>query len=127
MQMPVPKFILLYVEDPLASAAFYERLLDIKPVDAAPTFVMFALDGGLMLGLWRRDGVMPGVGAPGAGPHGELAFVAADAAAVDATHADWARRGAAIAQAPADMDFGRTFVAVDPDGHRLRVFAPGGP
>ena len=22
------------------------------------------------------------------------------------------------------MDFGRTFVALDPDGHRLRVFAP---
>jgi hypothetical protein len=24
-------------------------------------------------------------------------------------------------QAPADMDFGRTFVALDPDNHRLRV------
>jgi hypothetical protein len=23
------------------------------------------------------------------------------------------------------MDFGFTFVALDPDGHRLRVFAPG--
>ena len=22
------------------------------------------------------------------------------------------------------MDFGRTFVGLDPDGHRLRVFAP---
>ena len=27
-------------------------------------------------------------------------------------------------QAPTDLDFGRTFVALDPDGHRLRVFAP---
>ena len=25
---------------------------------------------------------------------------------------------------PTDMEFGRTFVALDPDGHRLRVFAP---
>ena len=31
----------------------------------------------------------------------------------------------AIAQAPATLDFGHTFVALDPDGHRLRVFAPG--
>ena len=23
------------------------------------------------------------------------------------------------------MDFGHTFVAADPDGHRLRVFVPG--
>ena len=26
----------------------------------------------------------------------------------------------------AELDFGRTFVALDPDGHRLRVFAPAG-
>jgi len=25
------------------------------------------------------------------------------------------------------MDFGFTFVALDPDGHRLRVFAPSAP
>jgi hypothetical protein len=25
------------------------------------------------------------------------------------------------------MDFGCTFVALDPDGHRLRVFAPSAP
>ncbi len=31
-------------------------------------------------------------------------------------------RGLTIAQAPSDMDFGRTFVALDPDGHRLRVY-----
>lgn len=33
-------------------------------------------------------------------------------------------RGLSIAQAPVAMDFGMTFVALDPDGHRLRVFAP---
>jgi hypothetical protein len=25
---------------------------------------------------------------------------------------------------PVQMDFGTTFVATDPDGHRLRVFVP---
>jgi hypothetical protein len=56
---------------------------------------------------------------------GEIAFTVADANAVDDAHADWSRRGLKIAQAPTQMDFGRTFVALDPDGHRLRVFAPG--
>ena len=125
MQKPVPKFILLYVESPLASADFYAKLLDMQPVDSSPTFVMFALEGGLMLGLWQRGGVLPAA-ASVCGAAGEFAFVVSDAAAVDAAHADWARRGATIAQAPAAMDYGRTFVATDPDGHRLRVFAPGG-
>ncbi len=52
----------------------------------------------------------------------EVCFPASDAAAVRATHADWSRRGLAVAQQPTDMSFGHTFVALDPDGHRLRVF-----
>ena len=31
--------------------------------------------------------------------------------------------GASIALPPTDPDFGRSFVALDPDGHRLRVYA----
>ena len=53
----------------------------------------------------------------------EVAFTVADATAVKATHADWIKRGLTIVQAPTAMDFGLTFVALDPDGHRLRVFA----
>jgi hypothetical protein len=32
--------------------------------------------------------------------------------------------GLRIIQEPVKMDFGFTFTAADPDGHRLRVFAP---
>jgi predicted enzyme related to lactoylglutathione lyase len=63
--------------------------------------------------------------AAGRGGASELAFTVADAEAVNQRHVDWSRRGLPILQAPTDMDFGRTFVALDPDGHRLRVFAPG--
>ncbi len=119
--MPDFSFILLPVADPIASAAFYERLLGRPPVEAAPTFAMLPLREGVMLGLWQRDGVLP---TPGAAPGGsEVAFIAAD---VDATHAEWLAKGTTILQAPTDMDFGRTFTAADPDGHRLRVFKPGG-
>ena len=41
--MPDPNFIILYVESPAASAAFYAELLGRPPVEASPTFAMFAL------------------------------------------------------------------------------------
>jgi catechol 2,3-dioxygenase-like lactoylglutathione lyase family enzyme len=118
-------YVLLYVESPAASAAFYEKLLGRPPVESSPTFAMFAMDSGVMLGLWSRHTVEPAAAAKAGG--GEIAVTVANAAAVDAVHADWSRRGLAILQPPVDLDFGRTFVASDPDGHRLRVFAPSTP
>ena len=117
-------FVLLYVESPAASAAFYEKLLGRPPVEASATFALFAMPSGVMLGLWSRHTVEPAATAKGGG--GEIAVTVADAAAVDATHADWSARGLRILQAPTDLDFARTFVALDPDGHRLRVFFPVG-
>lgn len=116
-------FVILYVADAAASAAFYERLLDRPPVEASPTFAMFALDGGTMLGLWTRDGVQPSPAAAAGGS--ELAFVIDGAAALQARHERWRAQGVAIVQPPTTMDFGLTFTAVDPDGHRLRAFVPG--
>jgi hypothetical protein len=46
-------------------------------------------------------------------------------AAVEATYTAWKKPGPTIAQVPTRMDFGTTFVALDPDGHRLRLLAPG--
>jgi catechol 2,3-dioxygenase-like lactoylglutathione lyase family enzyme len=120
--MPDCNFLVLYVDDPARSAAFYADLLAAPIVEQSPTFAMLPLRDGVMLGLWSRHGVEPKcAGQPGAG---EVAFAVADAAAVEAMHVDWTRRGLRIAQVPTRMDFGTTFVAVDPDEHRLRVFAP---
>ena len=114
--------VILYVDNPMASAAFYEDLLGLAPVEVAPTFAMFRLPSGIGIGFWSRHTVEPAATAAGGG--GELAFTADD---VDAVHADWAAKGLPVAQPPTELDFGRTFVALDPDGHRLRVFAPAGP
>ena len=78
----------------------------------------------LMLGLWRREGVRPVAIAAGGG---EIAFAASSDAEVDQKCAEWRRQGVAIALDPTRMDFGYTFVGLDPDGTRLRVFAPAGP
>jgi predicted enzyme related to lactoylglutathione lyase len=77
-----------------------------------------------MLGLWSRYTVEPAATAAGGG--GELAFTVKDAAAVAALYEQWGGKGLRILQKPVDLDFGHTFVAMDPDGHRLRVFAPAG-
>lgn len=113
-------FINLYVADAAASTAFYTDLLGNKPLQTSPDFVMFGMESGVMLGLWRRDGVQPEAKAP-SGAAGEICFSVPD---TDAVYADWLARRLPIAQPPTSMGFGRTFVALDPDGHRLRVFTP---
>ena len=52
--MPDINFVLLYVDSPPASAKFYRELLGKPPIEQSPTFAMFAMDSGLMLGLWSR-------------------------------------------------------------------------
>jgi predicted enzyme related to lactoylglutathione lyase len=115
-------FVLLYVEDPAASSAFYKELLGRPIAQSSPKFAMLPLGKDTMLGLWQRDDVQPRTGAETGGA--EVAFSVANADAVNATHQAWKARGLKIAQPPTAMGFGHTFVALDPDGHRLRVFAP---
>jgi predicted enzyme related to lactoylglutathione lyase len=120
--MQAPNFIILYVDKPQESGAFYSALLGREPIQASPTFVLFALDNGLMLGLWSRHTVEPAASASGGGA--EIAFSVGEAATVDKTCSEWEAQGLKILQKPVDLDFGRAFVALDPDGHRLRVFCP---
>jgi glyoxalase/bleomycin resistance protein/dioxygenase superfamily protein len=103
---------------------FYAQLLGRDPVESSPTFAMFALDSGGMLALWSRHTVEPACTMTGGGA--EVAFAVDSDATVDALHGAWRERGMAMLQAPVAMDFGYTFVALDPDQHRLRVFAPHG-
>jgi catechol 2,3-dioxygenase-like lactoylglutathione lyase family enzyme len=118
--MIAPNFVILYVDQPQRSGTFYSALLGREPVESSPTFVLFVLDAGFKLGLWSRHTVEPAAAAAGGGA--EIVFALDTPDAVDAAHADWAGRGLKILQTPTDMDFGRTFVALDPDNHRLRVY-----
>ena len=116
-------FILLYVDNVAVSEAFYVTILGRPAIDSSPTFAMLPAGPGVRLGLWRRDGVAPPANAAGGG---EIGFPVESDAMVDALCAEWRAKGARFAQEPTRMDFGYTFVALDPDGHRLRVFAPAG-
>ena len=111
--------LLFYVTDPAISVDFYTKILARPPVEQSPTFALFILDSGLALGLWRKDGVAPSpTHQPGAC---DLGFKVTPVQ-LDKIHADWHKMGVTIALPPTKLDFGTSFVATDPDGHRLRVY-----
>ena len=116
-----PNFILAYVADAPKSAALYAKLLGAEPVESSPNWAMFAFPNGMALGLWARNDVEPKATLPGGS---EIGFPVDSDATVTLTRDAWAKLGLKILQEPTQMDFGFTFTAADPDGHRLRVFAP---
>lgn len=120
MKIPSLTFSLLFVDSPAVSAEFYSKLFGQAPAELSPTFAMFVSDSGHHLGLWSKHTAEPTpTGAPGSS---EIAFTVDD---VDAVFAAWQSYGVSMRTPPHDLDFGRTFVATDPDGHRIRVFCPG--
>jgi len=117
-----PDYLLLYVADPLLSEKFYAGLLGLQAVESAATFVMFILPSGLKFGLWQQGDVQPSPAAlAGAG---EICISRPTEAEVHTLYADWKQRGIPIVHEPMRLDFGLNFLVVDPDGHRIRVFAP---
>jgi predicted enzyme related to lactoylglutathione lyase len=110
-------FVLLFVSNPQKSSLFYQEIFKIDPIEESPTFVLFALKNGVMLGLWSKYTAEPRVEVP-AGAF-EIGFSCDD---VDALYDEWGKKHVTVAQKPTDMDFGRTFVILDPDGHRIRAY-----
>lgn len=116
-------YVLLYVADAAVSAEFYSRLLKREAaLDRLPTFADLQIYDGAKLGLWSEKAVKPSAPAKGGGS--EIMFKVSDTQELMACYADCTERGVPIAQTPAEMNFGLTFVALDPDGHRLRLYAP---
>lgn len=120
--MKAPDMTILYVRDVAASARFYADLFDLAPDLETPRFTSFTLPGGHHLALWSGYEGRPAPVADEGTPTSELGVALPGAPqSVDEAHADWAARGLEIVEAPHDAPFGRTFVARDRDGNRLRV------
>jgi catechol 2,3-dioxygenase-like lactoylglutathione lyase family enzyme len=117
MFKPNLELVLLFVTNPLKSAQFYSDILGLKPIEESPTFAMFALANGVMLGLWSRYTAEPRVEASSGAM--DICFPTDN---VDSMYEHLGKKNITIAQKPTDMDFGRTFVFLDPDGHRIRIY-----
>ncbi len=119
-----PEFTIFYVSDVAASADFYTRIIGAEPVDLSESFAMFAGSSGPMLGLWNKTMVEPAMPSDATAGSMELCFAVKSKTEVDSTANDWAAQGVEIIGQPVDLPFGRTFEAMDLDGHRLRVYCP---
>lgn len=120
--MLTPNLMIFYVQDPLKSAPFYEKIFSLKPVASFPTFVAFTFDNGLTFSLWStqaKDFISGGTG-----HRAELSFLVPDEQAVTDLRKKWGEFGVEIEQDLHKAVFGLTFVALDPDGHRIRVCIP---
>ncbi len=117
-----PSCLIYYVDDPRASAAFYASLFGFDTLESHPTFAMLDLGQGMNLGFWTREQVSPS--APQAENCGEVAFAVENAAEADAFYANVKARGFEVIQEPVQLDFGYSLLLLDPDGNRLRVYAP---
>lgn len=116
-----PNSVILYVSDVAASTEFYRSVLGTEPLETFEGFAVFALSDAITLGLQAADQIDPK-----AEPHiggSELSLSDVDRETVDQLYAAWTAADVPIALAPTELAFGYTFVATDPDGHRLRVCA----
>lgn len=116
-----PGMLILYVDNPPASTDFYTALLDRQPIEASATFAMFSLNSGIKLALWSKHTVQPPAAICGGG--GEITSIVNDDKEIDNLYKSVYQLRLRIAQAPARLEFGYSFMVLDPDGHRLRFLS----
>lgn len=120
--MLVPNLLLFYVKNPLESALFYEKIFSRKPIASFPTYVAFSFENGLTFSLWSTQASNFVSG--GTGHRSELSFMVEDEDQVRELREQWRALGVLIEQDLHEAVFGLTFVALDIDGHRIRVCIP---
>lgn len=120
--MRTPNLLLFYVNNPLESALFYETIFSRKPVASFPSYVAFTFDNGFTFSLWSTQAANFISG--GSGHRSELSFMVDDETSVRKLREEWGECGIVIEQDLHEAVFGLTFVALDPDGHRIRVCMP---
>lgn len=118
-----PSMIVLYVDDLAITSQFYQNLLGIKPIEASVTFHSFKLSNGMSFALKTKSSVVPPT--EDHSGNGELVFMLDNNKKVDELFAKWQAKEISIIFPPTQVPFGYTFVALDPDSHRLRVASLG--
>jgi catechol 2,3-dioxygenase-like lactoylglutathione lyase family enzyme len=136
MEQPVPRLsglleTSLYVEDLVASRAFYERLFGFEPYLADTRMVALGVPGGGVLLLFRRGastapsetpfGTIPGHDGTG---HLHLAF-AIPRGELAAWEAHLAAQGIEVESRVTWQRGGTSLYFRDPDGHVVEVATPG--
>ncbi|WP_428242912.1 VOC family protein [Gynuella sp.] len=118
--MSEPNFFLFYVRDLNTSCEFYEQIFERPLQRSSDHFAMLKFSN-INFGLWTAQQVDPTLDAPGGSA--EMVITLTSIAEVDQLYQQWVEKGITIAQQPAKLSFGYSFVVTDPDGHFLRIMA----
>jgi predicted enzyme related to lactoylglutathione lyase len=110
--------MMLYVHDLPKARAFYENVvgLPVVPEQSDEHFTVFRPSEGTLIALEDVSVVKNPISKPGSF---ELGLEVED---VDATFQQWKAHQVEIVDEPADMPFGRAFLARDPEGHYITVY-----
>lgn len=120
--MLTPNLLVFYVKNPKISASFYSKIFSQEPSAFFPNFVAFTFENGFSFSLWSIEAKNFVSG--GEGHRSELAFLVENEEKVRELHDRWLEQEVKIEQDLHQAVFGLTFVALDPDGHRIRVCIP---
>lgn len=116
-----PNSIIIYVDNVSLSTEFYKKILKSSPLETYEEFSVFSLGADFILGIQAKAGIDPKP-QPQFGGF-EICMSDVTKSEVDVVYQEWKKLGVAFELEPTNLEFGYTFVAVDPDGHRLRVCA----
>ena len=118
-----PNLLIFYVEDIKKSTQFYEILFSLKPQSVFKHYVAFEFPQEMYFALWSTQA--KDFHSQGSGQRMELSFMVKDRKEVERLYKKWKDElDIEIEQELKDAIFGPTFVALDPDGHRIRVCIP---
>ncbi|MDE1233341.1 MULTISPECIES: VOC family protein [Vibrio] len=110
----------LYVSDVQHSMDFYAKAFGCEPQLLSPTFATLDFADNVKITLKQINALTPASNVKGGGT--ELSMPISEKEIFDKLFSDWKEKGIEFAQEVEASVFGFNFVAVDPDGHRIRVF-----
>lgn len=113
--------IVFYVENVQLSMAFYAEAFECEPKLLSPTFAVVEFAKNVKITLKQADALTPSSPIRGGGT--ELSIPATNSVELDNLFEKWKQQGVTFAQEREESVYGINFVALDLDGHRLRVFA----
>ncbi|WP_223229686.1 VOC family protein [Pseudoalteromonas piscicida] len=112
--------LVLYVSDIKLSEAFYRQLFQCEAAQLSPTFVSLKCASNVSIALKQNTALTPPSRITGGGT--EISIVQPSQEAFLALYDTWKLLDIEFARAPQAEVYGTSFVVLDPDKHRIRVF-----
>ncbi|CAM3772414.1 VOC family protein [Vibrio aquimaris] len=109
----------LYVEDIQVSQGFYTKVLGCESRTLSPTCMEIKFANDTTLLLKQNSNLVPTSCITGGGT--ELSILVEDQTKLESLYQNWKNQSVDFAQEPKELSYGVSFVALDPDEHRIRV------